>query len=143
MTLSGFPAVATIPVQWGDQDLFGHVNNTIYFRWFESARVEYWYQSGLHELLNPEDRGPILASVTCDYKRQIRFPDDVLIGARTLKIGTSSVTLEHSVFSSTTNAIAATGQSVIVMFDYGKQHPIPIDDEMKRVFDAFERKQTP
>ena len=67
--LEGFPAVAVQPVQWGDQDLFGHVNNTVYFRWYETARVEYWYKSGLHELMSPRGLGPILASVKCDYKK--------------------------------------------------------------------------
>lgn len=138
MPLATFPAVAKIPVQWGDQDIFQHVNNAIYFRWFESSRVEYWHRSGLFDALQRPGYGPILASVTCNYKRQIKFPDTVHIGTKVAKMGVSSVTLEHGVFSESNNAIAATGISVIVLFDYQKQHPVPIDDTFKAIFDAFE-----
>ena len=138
MPLETFPAVATIPVQWGDQDVFQHVNNAHYFRWFESSRVEYWHKSGLFDALEGPGYGPILASVTCNYKRQIKFPDTVLVGTKVEKMGVSSVTLTHDVFSETNNAVSATGKSVIVMFDYQKQHPVPIDEEFKAIFEGFE-----
>lgn len=136
--LNHFPAVATIPVQWGDQDIFQHVNNAVYFRWFESSRVEYWHQSGLFEALKTSGFGPILASVTCNYKRQIKFPDTVLIGSKVEKLGISSVTLTHEVFSESNNAVSATGKSVIVLFDYRSQHPVPIEDKFRDIFESFE-----
>jgi len=136
--LDNFPAVAVMPVQWGDQDLFGHVNNVVYFRWFETSRVEYWYQSGLHALLEPLGYGPILASVTCDYKKQIRHPDTVRIGSKIQKMGVSSVTIDHAVFSESLNTVVATGKSVVVMFDYQKQHPIPIDGKIREAFQSFD-----
>ncbi len=135
--LHGFPAVATIGVQWGDQDLFQHVNNAIYFRWFESSRVEYWHKSGLFDALQDSGLGPILASVTCNYKRQIKFPDTVMIGSKVEKLGISSVTLSHDVFSHSNNAVSATGKSVIVLFDYQAQHPVPITDEFRAIFEQF------
>ena len=136
--LKDFPAIATIPVQWGDQDLFKHVNNAVYFRWFESSRVEYWHKSGLYDALQVSGFGPILASVTCNYKKQIKFPDTVLIGTKVEKLGVSSVTLSHDVFSQSNNAVSANGKSVIVMFDYQSQHPVPIVDEIRAIFENFE-----
>ena len=141
--LSDFPAVATIPVQWGDQDLFKHVNNAIYFRWFESSRVEYWHKSGLYDALESSGFGPILASVTCNYKKQIKFPDTVLIGTKVEKLGISSVTLSHDVFSQSNNAVSATGKSVIVLFDYQSQHPVPIADEFRQIFEKFDATAQP
>ena len=136
--LPNFPAIATIPVQWGDQDLFKHVNNVVYFRWFESSRVEYWHKSGLFDALEAKGYGPILASVNCNYQRQIKYPDTVLIGTKVEKLGNSSVTLSHEVFSQTNNAVSATGKSVIVMFDYAAQKSIPIDDDYREIFERFE-----
>ena len=136
--LEDFPAVATQPVQWGDQDLFGHVNNTVYFRWFETSRVEYWYKSGLHELMDPRGLGPILASVKCDYKKQIRYPDTIKVAARIEKMGHSSVTLKHVVYSEDQSTIAATGNSVIVLFNYEKQHPVPIEGDIRETFLKFD-----
>ena len=63
--------VITLPVQWGDQDLFGHVNNTVYFRWFETARVDYLNRIGLARLHGDEEHGPILAHIACNYRRQL------------------------------------------------------------------------
>lgn len=136
--MNDFPAVATIPVQWGDQDLFKHVNNAVYFRWFESSRVEYWHKSGLYDALKTSGLGPILASVTCHYKKQIRFPDTVMIGSRVEKLGISSVTLSHEIFSQSNGVVSATGKSVIVMFDYSSQQPVPITDNFRAIFERFE-----
>ena len=136
--LPKFPAIATIPVQWGDQDLFKHVNNTVYFRWFESSRVEYWHKSGLFDALEVKGFGPILASVNCNYRLQIKYPDTVLIGTKVEKLGNSSVTLSHEVFSQSNNAVSATGTSVIVMFDYAAQNSIPIADNYREIFERFE-----
>ena len=54
MALAGYPLVIDWPVQWGDQDAFGHVNNTIYFRWFETVRIEYFERIGFNALLTSE-----------------------------------------------------------------------------------------
>ncbi len=78
--LAEFRVVITLPVQWGDQDAFGHVNNTVYFRWFESARIAYFARIGLSHALNADPIAPILASISCDYRRPITFPDTVQIG---------------------------------------------------------------
>lgn len=136
--LKDFPAITTIPVQWGDQDLFKHVNNAIYFRWFESSRVEYWHKSGLFDALETSGLGPILASVTCNYKKQIKFPDTVLVGTKVENLGISSVTFSHDVFSQSNNAVSATGKSVIVLFDYQSQHPVAIADEFREIFEKFD-----
>ena len=66
--LDGHPLVLAWPVQWGDQDAFGHVNNVVYFRWMESARLEYFRQAGLGTAQSNTGMGPILASITCDWR---------------------------------------------------------------------------
>ncbi len=80
-SLAGYPVVITLPVLWGDQDAFQHVNNTVYLRWFESARIVYGERVGLTALMKDQNIGPILASITCHYRRPITYPDVVLIGA--------------------------------------------------------------
>ena len=81
-SLVGYPVVVTVPLLWGDQDAFGHVNNIVYLRWCETARVEYLVRIGLWPPLPPAGIGPILASISCDYKRPLTYPDTVDIGAR-------------------------------------------------------------
>ncbi|MBC7852346.1 MAG: acyl-CoA thioesterase, partial [Pirellulaceae bacterium] len=80
--LKDYPIILTLPILWGDQDAFGHVNNVVYFRWCESARVTYLNDTGLQALMSQANLGPILASIKCDYLRQLNYPDTVRIGAR-------------------------------------------------------------
>ncbi len=80
--LSGFPVTIEIPIQWGDQDAFRHVNNTVYIRWFESSRVAYTRKAGLWDFLETDRIGPILASTHCEYRTSLTYPDTVQIGAQ-------------------------------------------------------------
>ncbi|MBC8876759.1 MAG: acyl-CoA thioesterase, partial [Planctomycetes bacterium] len=56
--LADYPSVVTLPVQWGDQDAFGHVNNTVPLRWFETSRIAYLEQSGLGYMMSGAGLGP-------------------------------------------------------------------------------------
>jgi acyl-CoA thioester hydrolase len=125
--LALWPVVLSLPVLWGDQDAMGHVNNTVPIRWCESARVEYIERIGLKRTMRTERIGPILASIRCNYRRQIHFPDTVRIGARVTRLGRSSIDIEHAVFSQSQGMIVADAESVVVVFNYdtGKSHPIP------------------
>lgn len=126
-----------LPVLWGDMDAFGHVNNTIYFRWFESARVEY-----LHRIALESDRhskfGPILASVKCDFRRQVSFPDTIMIGARITRLGRTSMSMTHAIVSRSQNAVVAEGDSTIVVFDYAANRPLPIPADLRSAIEALE-----
>jgi acyl-CoA thioester hydrolase len=125
--LPGYPVRIAVPVQWGDQDAFGHVNNTVPFRWFESARVAYNQGVGLLELFQAERIGTILAATACDFRRPINFPDTVHVGVRAVRIGRTSIAMEHAIVSERDHGVAALGTATIVVFDYkaGKPHPVP------------------
>jgi acyl-CoA thioester hydrolase len=126
--LAKFPVAITVPVQWGDQDAFGHVNNTVYFRWFESARIAYFERIGLSHMREVEPIAPILASISCDYRSQVTFPDTVHVGIRVTRIGRSSIGLEHTIVSQRRAVIAAEGSATVVVFDYraNKSQPVPL-----------------
>lgn len=66
----------TIPIRWGDMDAMGHVNNTLYFRYFEVARLEWLYQIGAPP--NPNGQGPVVVNAFCNFIRQLEFPGTVL-----------------------------------------------------------------
>jgi acyl-CoA thioester hydrolase len=125
--LAGFPVVIPMTVQWGDQDAFGHVNNTVPFRWFESARIALFERIGLLDLFPTERIGPILAATSCNYRSQITFPDTVHIGIRVARIGKSSLGLEQMVVSEKQGAVVADGTATSVVFDYrvNRSHPVP------------------
>lgn len=136
--LAGQPFILPWPVQWGDQDLFGHVNNVVYFRWLESARIAYFQESGLADLMARHKVGPILASIKCDYRRQLRYPDTVRISASVVKLGRSSLQMNHLIYSDSLGGIVASGESTVVVFDYSLQRSAPIPDDVRARIDEFE-----
>ena len=143
--LESYPIVLTLPVQWGDQDAFGHVNNTIHFRWFESARIKYLEgiemgEKTVGEHAPDELLGPILAAINCNYRRQLKYPDTVQIGSRITRIGRSSMTMEHLIWSTAQQAVAADGQSTIVAFDYQTNRPRPVPDSIRAMVESIEKK---
>ena len=138
--LSDFPAVAKVPVQWGDMDSFQHVNNIVYLRWLETSRVRYLEVAGLNPIMEQTNCGPILVSVHCNYRKQLRYPDEVLIGARMKKLGGTSMKVEHVIYSIGQQAVSADGESVVVYFDYGNQKAIMIPDEIRELIMKAEGK---
>src|SRR4051812_13915641 len=93
------PLIIALPVQWGDQDSFQHVNNVAYFRWMESARNAYFQEAGLNQLMASQGVGPILASIKCDFRRQLTYPDSLLVSASIQQIGRTSMKMSHRVYS--------------------------------------------
>ncbi len=136
--LTDYRLVLRWPVQWGDQDAFGHVNNTVYFRWFETGRIDYMSRLGFDPWYEQHKIGPILASIRCDYRRQVKYPDEVEIGTRVTRLGRSSVQIEHRIYSRTQQTVVAEGDSTIVVFDYLKQKPTGIPDEIRQAIEAHE-----
>ena len=141
--LTGYPVVLRLPVQWGDMDAFQHVNNTVYFRWFESARIDYTSRLGFEAMIRDQKIGPILASMSCNFRRQVRFPDHVLIGARVSRLGNSSFQMEHAVASEGQGEVVADGSSTLVFFDYAANRALRLPDDMRASIRAIEGKPIP
>src|SRR5207245_7898441 len=116
--LVNFPVVITWPVQWGDQDAFSHVNNTVYFRWFESGRIAYFERLGLGTTFSDTGLGPILASINCNFRRPIGYPDTVHIGTRVTKVGNSSFTIAQPSFSARLEMVTDAGHPGMAVFTY-------------------------
>lgn len=129
--LAGHPFSIRWPVQWGDQDAYGHVNNVVYFRWMESARIEYFRHAELGLAASNEGIGPILASIKCDFRRQLTFPDTLIISASVVSIGRTSLKMVHRVYSTAQQALVAEGDSTIVMFEYSQQRPVVVPDDIR------------
>lgn len=142
--LSDFPVVIRLPVLWGDQDVYCHVNNTTYIRWFESARVAYMIRVGFsHQGLQgyrPGSLEPILAAVHCDFRRPLTFPDSVQIGTRISRIGRTSMTLQHKLVSEAHHDVAAEGTSVFVVFDYSQHKSQPVPESLREAIEKLEGK---
>ena len=124
------PVSVEIPVLWGDMDAFAHVNNTVYLRWFESARIAWFERVGIAGH-GDGGIGPILASTHCRFVRPLVFPEVIVAEATTTRIGRSSFDMAYRITRRETGELAAEGGGVVVMLNYatGKAHDI--DDALR------------
>ena len=118
ISIDDFPFRLTLPVLWGHMDAFQHVNNVIYFRYLESARIAYFEEAQLMRFMEETGVGPILAETSCKYIKPLRFPDTVDVGCRTTGITESEMEQEYAVYSHRQDRIVATGWALIVAYDY-------------------------
>lgn len=127
--LADFPVTVEIPVAWGDMDAMGHVNNAVYFRYFETARIECFAELGLGSIEQSDSVGPILHSASCRFRIPLTHPDTVTVGAQVGEVSSDRFVMRYRVVSHRHGAVAADGESLIVTFDYatGKKAEVPDD----------------
>lgn len=135
--LAGFPVVVEIPVAWGDMDYFRHVNNIVYFRYFESARIEFLERIGFRELIEDAQIGPILAATSCRFRRPLTWPDTVRVGARVTVLGEDRFEMEYRLVSVAQGAVAAEGAGTLVSYDYAAGRKVPLPDRIREAIVAL------
>jgi acyl-CoA thioester hydrolase len=132
------PVIIETPIAWGQMDAFRHLNNTAYFRFFESGRIAYFEKLKLLEYMEETGVGPILASTSCRFKIPLTYPDKVYIGTRVPNIEEDRFTMEYFVVSEKYQKIAAEGSGLIVCFNYNENKKVPLPDELKRRIEQLE-----
>ena len=118
--------VCDIPLRWGDMDAMAHLNNTLYFRLMEEARIQWFHKIGFSTL--PTGHAPILAHVSCDFLRAMTYPGTARVTQTVTKVGRSSVEMTLVIERTDEPGTRyAAGRSVIVWFDYtaNKAEPWP------------------
>lgn len=143
--LASCAVVIERPVTWGAIDAYQHVNNTVYFRYFEDARIAYFERAGLmgpvgHAAGQASGQtasnaaasaagtliGPILAETWCRFKAPLYYPDTVHIGTRIRDIGEDRFTMEYVVISARLGRAAAEGGGIIMSYDYAAKRKAPM-----------------
>lgn len=144
MSEKNWPIKTEIPVLWGDNDSFGHVNNIIYLKWCETSRVELfrkiWNIENLEmeNILLDKGIGPILANFNSNYRIPVRYPDIINIKTRVSHIGNSSFGIEHRMYSNENgDNIVFDAESVVVMVNYKGGSKFEFDSEAKKKLEAF------
>ncbi|HEY54202.1 MAG TPA: acyl-CoA thioesterase [Caldilineae bacterium] len=118
--LADYPIIYETDVVWGDMDAFQHVNNVVYFRYFESARVHYFEHTRLLEVMKTSGIGPIVHSQNCRYRFPLSYPDRIQVGVRIPGLGEDRFPMQYKLVSARKQVVAAEGETLVVMFDYGR-----------------------
>ncbi|MFX1339161.1 MAG: acyl-CoA thioesterase [Promethearchaeota archaeon] len=130
--LNDYTIIEKVPVRWGDMDARGHVNNAIYYRYFEISRIALYQYLDIYERPTEVRVGPILSFQSCHYKAPLTFPDTVYVGAKIISIKRSKIIMKHALVSKKLNKKAAEGESHMIWYDYESQKKAIISDNLKK-----------
>jgi acyl-CoA thioester hydrolase len=143
----GYALAVPIEVRFRDIDAMGHVNNAVYFTYFENARVHYWRTLG-----GAGARGGagsrrevtyVLARAECDYRSPATLEDLLACHVRVAAFGRTSFTFEYLLRDERSGRPVAEGRTVQAMYDYGRRRVRPLDESLKRAIRRFEARDIP
>ncbi|MFQ3580634.1 MAG: thioesterase family protein [Chloracidobacterium sp.] len=136
--LAGYPVIITIPVAWGDMDAAQHVNNTVYFRYFESARIAYFERIAFG-LDFAQSVGPIVAHTQCRFRWPLTYPDTISVGTGVSGLGDDRFVMRFTIASHRHGKVAAQGDGLIVSYDYRNQRKAPLPAAVRAAIMTLER----
>jgi len=122
--------VERIPIRWGDMDAMGHVNNTLYFRFMEQARIG-WFAALVPEKEAWQSTGIVIVNASCNYKRPITYPGTVETKLYVGTPGGSSVPTYYELRVDEDPEPYADGAAVVVFVDMAKQKPVRIPEDIR------------
>ena len=126
--LADYPVIFEQKIAWGDMDAFGHVNNVMYYRYMESARIWYFDQLDIFSY----DVNTVVASNQCKYIRPVFYPDQLKIGARVEEMRNSALRMSYLLWSEQQQAIVALGEAVMVCVDKENMLKLPIPEIIRQ-----------
>ena len=129
-SLDSYPHRLTLQTRWADNDGYGHVNNAVYYFYFDTVVNRWLIDNGLLEIGKSEVIG-LVVGTSCDYFAPMSFPDAVTAGLRAAKVGSSSVTYEIGLFRNDETTASAQGSFVHVYVDEKTRRPVKISEWMK------------
>lgn len=131
----------TITTRWMDNDAYGHVNNVVYYSWFDTVVNEFLVANGVLDI----EHSPVIGLVIetqCNYFASVAFPEKVTAGLRVAKLGNSSVRYEVGIFREGEESASAQGHFVHVYVDRDSRKPTALPEGMRTLLQSIELKQS-
>ena len=135
-TRHGYRAFRRIPTRWADNDIYGHVNNVVYYGWFDTVVNAHLIEQGALDMYRGQTVGFVVHS-QCDYFAPLAFPQTVDAGLRVAHSGSSSVHYEIALFAEGSETAAAQGRFIHVYVDRTTQRPVTLSPALQSVVDEL------
>ena len=134
---AAYRAFRTITTRWMDNDQYGHVNNVVYYSWFDTAVNAHLIEQGVLDTAKSEVIG-LVVETQCQYFESLAFPQAIEAGIRVAHMGSSSVRYEVGLFAEGAPTTAAKGHFVHVYVDRATQRPVPLPANLKQVLEQLQ-----
>ncbi|NAZ80944.1 acyl-CoA thioesterase [Kineococcus sp. R8] len=135
MTDDRYPYRRPFPTRWNDDDVFGHVNNTVYYAAMDTT-VTSWLLTEAGVRLVDGDTIAVVRASSCEYEASVSYPDVLDVGLRAGRIGTTSVTWEFGLRRAGADALVARGRFVHVFLDRATRRPVPVPADLRTRVEA-------
>ncbi len=130
------PVILTLRVDWSEMDLFGHINNVMYAKYIQSARVNFVEKIGLMKMLEEQKIGFMLATSSIQYQKPLFYPDTISIETSVEFIKTTSFGLQHKIFNGN-KELSTIGTDVLVMYNFNNDQKLPIPESLRAEIGHF------
>lgn len=131
-----YPCFTEMRTRWSDNDSYGHVNNVVYYAFFDTAVNQHLIERGVLDIARSPAVGLVIET-RCRYFSPIGFPDRVAVGLKVVHLGSSSVRYEIGLFRNDADAASAVGSFVHVYVDRASNRPVPIPAEVRAVLESL------
>ena len=133
---TAYPVFRTISTRWMDNDLYGHVNNVVYYSWFDTAVNAHLIEQGVLDIHAGQTIG-LVVETQCNYFSPLAFPQTVEAGIRVARMGGSSVRYEVGLFAQGEPLSAAAGHFIHVYVDRATRRPAPLPAPLRGVLQSL------
>ncbi len=134
--LSAYKLSLELRIDWGDLDMYEHVNNVSYMKYLQSGRVNFWEATGIHEFYRNSNQGTMLVSTKCDFKKSLHYPGKAVIKTKLDFIGNSSFGLKHIILNEK-GELCAEGTDVVVCFDFEKNKTFRVPEWLREKISEY------
>ena len=135
-TRAEFRVWRRVTTRWADNDAYGHVNNTVYYEWFDSAVNAWMVQQDMLDIANG-DPIALVVETRCTYAASLAFPEDVDVGLAVAQLGRSSIRYRIGIFAAGSESAAAEGEFVHVVVDRSTRRPVDVPADWREKLAAI------
>jgi len=132
MDISDYKLSIDLRIDWSDLDMYKHVNNLSFIKFMQTGRALFWEATGLTKIYEEINKGPMVVSTHCDFKRSLYYPGTAIVKTKLAFIKNSSFGLDHLILNEKME-ICAEGRDVAVCFDFNKEETYKIPEELREL----------
>ena len=139
-TQTPFPVKLNIRLDWSEMDMFGHINNVMFFKFMQASRVNYWEVSKFDGDYKTKKQGPLLVSSNCQFRKPLFYPGNITVEARVEFIKNTSFGIEHRILNDK-GEVCAEGHDVVVLYDFNKNETVTIPAYVRESIEQLENRK--
>ncbi len=119
-------------IDWSDLDMYKHVNNLSFIRFMQTGRALFWEATGLTKIFEEINKGPMVVSTHCDFKKSLYYPGTAIVKTKLAFIKNSSFGLDHIILNENME-VCAEGRDVAVFYDFNTNETYTIPDDLREI----------